>query len=487
MATTATVTVWQDDPGEPRTPGRTMTQPRPTGLGRAPLALSIHGTAPRPDDTPGSEGMRYWSAASTLHRARTFWLSVITETPKWQDARSLEVLLHAGSEVNAYYDRGSLSFHIATVTDHATSDQVRIGTGESPDIVAHEFGHGILDAIRPELWDATFTEVAAFHESFGDISALLCALAVPDIEKEFAALSGSSVFQSSRVSRLGEQMGWALRQQRPDLPDPNCLRDAVNTYFYVRPETLPTTSPSSSLSSEPHNFSRVFTAAFMRVLDEMLKAQEGTRTPTTVRKVAATAAGMLVDAIVAAPVVDTYYHSVGLAMVDEAARKQRGRYRKAIATAFVRTGIITVQEAKSAGGERTARPPKPPAAARRRGAAAAAVDAAPSASARSTQMDLTTFGVDSDLHLDLGDAGTAPHRGAAPVAVDATGAALSAVSAAHFFVEDLFRRNRLDLASDRTAADVPIQQPRSVTHTFHRAEGALRVRRVRVDCGFDVT
>jgi len=283
-------------------------------------------------------------------------------------------------------------------------------------------------------------------------------------------------------------MGWALRQQRPDLPDPNCLRDAVNTYFYVRPETLPTTSPSSSLSSEPHNFSRVFTAAFMRVLDEMLKAQEGTRTPTTVRKVAAAAAGMLVDAIVAAPVVDTYYHSVALAMVDEAARRQRGRYRKAISTAFVRTGIITVQEAKTAGSTPRPRPPKPPAAARRRGAAAAAADVGAPIAGRSTQMDLTTFGVDSDLHLDLGDAGATPHRGAAAaVAVDASGAALSAVSAAHFFVEDLFRRNRLDLASDSTTADVPIQQPRSVTHTFHRTEGALRVRRVRVDCGFDVT
>ena len=219
--------------------------------------------------------MRYWTAASALLRARTLWLAAITGSPKWQETRKLEVVLQAGSEVNAYYDRGQLSFHVATVTDHDSRAQVRIGTGESPDIVAHELGHAVLDAIRPELWDATFTEVAAFHESFGDISALLCALAVDDIEAEFATLSGSSVFQSSRVSRLGEQMGWALRQQRPDLPDRDCLRDAVNTFFYVSPETLPTTAPSASLSSEPHNFSRVFTAAFMRVLDEMLKAHDG--------------------------------------------------------------------------------------------------------------------------------------------------------------------------------------------------------------------
>jgi hypothetical protein len=280
-------------------------------------------------------------------------------------------------------------------------------------------------------------------------------------------------------------MGWALRQQRPDLPDRDCLRDAVNTFFYVSPETLPTTSPSASLSSEPHNFSRVFTAAFMRVLDEMLKAHDGKRTPATVRKVAADSAAMLVAAIQDAPVVDAYYHAVALAMVDQAARRQRGRYRKAITTAFVRTGIITVQEATV-----VARAPKPRPARRARGAAPApAAAGAPPVGSTTTRMDLAAFGVDAELHLDLGQpgAGTLHHRGAVDAPADEAGTTTSAIGSAHFFIEDLFRRNRLDLASDDQAANVPIQRSRSVTHTFHRTDGDLRIRRVRVDCGFDIT
>ena len=40
-------------------------------------------------------------------------------------------------------------------------------------MVAHEIGHGLLDAIRPDLWSAAFLEVGAFHESFGDCIAIL--------------------------------------------------------------------------------------------------------------------------------------------------------------------------------------------------------------------------------------------------------------------------------------------------------------------------
>jgi hypothetical protein len=418
--------------------------------------------------------MRYWTAAATLQRAREFWLPLMGVRPSWQDAKDLSVLLHAGSDVNAYYDRGSLSFHIATITDHTRSIQVRIGTGESPDIVAHEFGHAVLDALRPELWDATFTEVAAFHESFGDISALLTALTIDDLEKEFAALPGTSVFQSSRVSRLGEQMGWALRQQRPDLPDRDCLRDAVNTFFYVKPETLPTTSPSSSLSSEPHNFSRVFTAAFMRLLDEMLKAQKGPRTRAKVRRVAGTAASLLVNAVTSAPIVDAYYHSLAMAMVDAASTEQRGKYRRAVVTAFVRTGIISVQEAATGAAATTTKP---------RGAAGDIDEPVAPRESSSLRMDLSAFGFDTELTVDLGDSTHGDHHRGAAAGIDDP----PADAAAMFFVEDLFRRNRLDLGSDSSAVDVPIQHSRSVTHTLHRTAGQLRIRRVRVDCGFDVT
>jgi len=37
-------------------------------------------------------------------------------------------------------------------------------------------GHAIPDTIKPGLWDAAAQEIPAFHESFGDMSAILSAL-----------------------------------------------------------------------------------------------------------------------------------------------------------------------------------------------------------------------------------------------------------------------------------------------------------------------
>jgi 3-hydroxyacyl-CoA dehydrogenase len=49
-------------------------------------------------------------------------------------------------------------------------------SGASTDVVSHEVGHGLLDSIRPELWDAPFLEAGAFHGTvFGGVSiALAC-------------------------------------------------------------------------------------------------------------------------------------------------------------------------------------------------------------------------------------------------------------------------------------------------------------------------
>ena len=361
------IAIWQEDPGEPGTSGRTTRASMRQRLDSGSLALTVT-PEPSADDAEvrAWEDLRYWTAVHTMERSRAMWLAAMGRPAglAWLPGASLNVELGAGTELNAYYDREGLQFHVASVAEMRIGNIVRIATGESPDIVAHELGHAILDVIQPDLWDANFTETAAFHEAFGDISAILTAVELNEVADELATLASSSVFVSTRMSRIGEQMGWGLRQTRPDLPDPNCLRDAVSSYFYVRPETLPTSAPSSMLSSEPHNFARVFTAAFMRVLDEMMKVDVGPggkRTRASVRRVARTAATLLVAAVRQAPVVDAYYHSVALSMIAAAQGRGRARYRKAIATASCAPGSSPWP-----------RRPKPISASRRRGRPAGA-------------------------------------------------------------------------------------------------------------------
>ena len=76
--------------------------------------------------------------------------------------------------------------------------------GESPDIVCHEMGHAILDAIKPQLWGAASHEAAAFHESFGDMSAILSALQLQSLRSAILRDTGGHLYQSSRLSRLAE-------------------------------------------------------------------------------------------------------------------------------------------------------------------------------------------------------------------------------------------------------------------------------------------
>jgi hypothetical protein len=93
----------------------------------------------------------------------------------WHGGAALRVGLDEGAQMNAYYDRKGLWFYHERVAGKT------IYSGESPDIICHELGHAVLDAIRPELWDVMSVEVAALHESSGDLSAMLVALQLPSL------------------------------------------------------------------------------------------------------------------------------------------------------------------------------------------------------------------------------------------------------------------------------------------------------------------
>ncbi len=332
----ATVRAWEDDP---KSGGKPITRTGPQ-LGTAPLALAITGPAvPAKLYAPGTRGFRYWTAAEALRRAADFWGALLPRGTSWQPGRTLRVTLDAGVDLNAYYDRRGLSFF------HDTVGKTTVYSGESPDVVCHELGHAVLDALRPDLWDAMSVEVAAFHESFGDISALLAGLQLPSLRRAVLAETGARIGRSSRLSRLAEQLGWALRQILPGSAEPDCLRNAVNPFFYRAPETLPPSGPSSSLTAEPHSFSRVFTGGWFEALAGMLASRASAPTEADLLQVSLDAGRLLVDAIPAAPIVADYYSQVAAHLIESDAVLFRGRYRDALKSALVRRGILSLQTA----------------------------------------------------------------------------------------------------------------------------------------------
>ena len=213
-------------------------------------------------------------------------------------------------------------------------------SGESPDIVCHEMGHAILDAIKPQLWGAASHEAAAFHESFGDMSAILSALQLQSLRTAILHDTGGHLYQSSRLSRLAEQLGTAIRAQHPDAVNPDCLRNAVNSFTYQDPINLPQMAPAVQLSSEPHSLSRVFTGACFEALAGMLAAKAADCSSPTEQELLAASQDMgdiLVAGARQVPVVSNFYAQVAAAMVSGERRQEpripahsQGRLRAAV-------------------------------------------------------------------------------------------------------------------------------------------------------------
>jgi hypothetical protein len=213
-------------------------------------------------------------------------------------------------------------------------------TGESPDVVAHELGHAVLDAIRPQLWDAMSHEVAAVHEAFGDVSAILTALQLPSVRDHVIAETGG-LYRTSRLSRVAEQLGWAVRTRKPCSVDGDSLRNAVNCFAYQPPSQLPMTGPSCVLTSEPYSYSRVFTAGFFETLVGMALTRSRPPTADTLLEVATDAGRLVVAAARAAPVTAAYMSEVAAHVLEADQRLFGGRYAAAIENGFLRRAILS--------------------------------------------------------------------------------------------------------------------------------------------------
>jgi hypothetical protein len=102
---------------------------------------------------------------------------------------------------------------------------------------------------------------------------MLSNLMLPGFRQAVLDETDGRLSTASRLSRLAESLGWAIRQLVPDAVASDCLRSAVNSFYYQPPATLPPRSPASSLASEPHSFSRVFTSGVLRVLNGVFAAR----------------------------------------------------------------------------------------------------------------------------------------------------------------------------------------------------------------------
>lgn len=256
----------------------------------------------------------------------------------------------------------------------------------------------------------------------------------------------------------------------------------MNSFFYQSPESLPPSGPANTLSSEPHSFSRVFTAAFLDALEGMYRGQSS-QDEKSLLQTSRDAALLLVQAITASPVVPAYYSQIAAHLIEADASQFQGRYSGALNRAFLKHGILSMEAVHTMG---VARPSGP----------SARTAAAPTAARRGgvqedpplyfVAMGGDRYGLDGNLMVPA--VAETKRFGVAGATTDiASAESPGHDQAAQSFVEDLFRRGKVDLATAggavRARGMTPsATRPSKLTHEVRQEGGNLVLMRRFFDC-----
>jgi len=279
----------------------------------------------------GEPGFLFWQCREAALATLEAWALIDRPLRAWQSG-SRRLLLRAdhGPGLNAHYDRAAVSFF-------SWPSGTPMHTGASGDAVAHEVGHAILDAIRPDLWDAVFTEIAAFHEAFADCLALLVGFF--DLESNKLLLDEVATLKRANfLEAIAESVAVAIRAEHGAGHPQSQPRRAANHFAWQFPVTLPPRAAPAALSSEPHSFSQVFTGSFYDVVANIFAMQDR-QDALTLRDCALTAGRLLAKAAHSAPETMRFFQAVGRTMILEDAEQNDGRHHLAIKEAFAEHGI----------------------------------------------------------------------------------------------------------------------------------------------------
>jgi hypothetical protein len=444
---------------------------------------------------PGTPGFRYWVAAEALARGINFWSGLMPAGTTWSTSNPMRVILvDATPDLNARYRRSDgLHFYKRDVANRT------IFSGESPEIVFHELGHAVLDALRPQFFNVADAEAAAFHESFGDMSAILCVLQDETTRQTVISETQGHLNVNSRLSRLAEQLGWGIRQISPTAVDRDSLRNAANRFFYRRIDVLPPSAPANLLSSQPHSFSRIFTGAFLDILARMFRVAAPVD-PGSLLAVSRDLGQILVDAVLAAPITTGYFSQVAAAMIQADQARFGGRNRSALTSSFIERGILSINSAVTMA---SAPVPAPLRLAAFPGAGYAM---APNAGT-STIYSYDPEHVDEGFRMGYGETPELPSKtvsvaGALTIEVHAPGqqqrfevASAMAPAAQHdttlatdiaiqVFLEGLIQRRELDLGPAWGAGVTGTKSSGGASHTLVMLEGKQVLKRNHFECGF---
>lgn len=282
---------------------------------------------------PGTPQFLFWQVREAALAAVRAWEACAGPHRQWQGRRKhLPLQPDAGEDLNAFYDRETVSFFHQQVGPRTV-----VHSGASTDVVAHEVGHGLLDALRPDLWDINFLEVGAFHEAFGDCLAMLTALEDRET-REKLLVQAPTLRRRNFVECFGEELAFGIGKAVPGhnaaLP-----RRACNRHRFQLPSSLPDDGRPGALINEVHSFAMVFSGCFWDLIANLYAAAPAPGA-AALRRAARRAGTLLIAGARNAVVAPRFFLAVGRAMAQADDALHRGANREAIRHAFARHAIV---------------------------------------------------------------------------------------------------------------------------------------------------
>jgi hypothetical protein len=178
----------------------------PSGRSFAPVHLDSlevaidQGLGATTTDPRFAQQMTYAIAMATYERFQLALgrLPEFAPSIREQGDGRLEIRPHFDEDDNAYYDPDlrALCFGYTRASKHSTGrlqEGANVFTCLSHDVIIHETSHALLDGMRPHLMLPSNPDVAAFHEGFADLIALLMRFRYKNIVKRALEDSNGSL------------------------------------------------------------------------------------------------------------------------------------------------------------------------------------------------------------------------------------------------------------------------------------------------------
>jgi hypothetical protein len=173
------------------------------------------------------------------------------------DGEQLLVVPRAGEWANAFYDRATRSLQFFWFP---TSTGTTVYTALSRDIVSHECGHALLDAVVPSLYDSATPQSIAIHEAVADLVAVLMALDSGALRTAVLARSNNSLEGANAFNGIAEEFGMA--RAGPGGLQRRALRELDNT-----------STMQDLAGAPPHELSTVLSGIFYDSLSAIYAAR----------------------------------------------------------------------------------------------------------------------------------------------------------------------------------------------------------------------